>query len=56
LVRSIVVDTINKLVAAGQPIGNAKSFLTKGDQYLAAKKYKDAYDSYRQAYRTATGH
>jgi len=56
LVRSIVVDTINKLQAAGQNIGNAKSFLAKGDQYKAANKFKDAYDSYRQAYRTATGH
>ena len=56
LVRSIVLDTIDKLQAAGQNIRTARALLAKGDQYKAAGKYKDAYDQYRQAYRAATGH
>jgi hypothetical protein len=56
LARAITLETIDKLQAAGQNVRNARAFLAKGDQYRAAGKYKDAYDQYRQAYRTATGH
>jgi hypothetical protein len=56
LARSIVVDTIQKIQATGQGVGSAQMFLNKGDQQLAAGQFKNAYDSYRQAYQTATGH
>ncbi len=56
LARTITLETIDKLQAAGQNIRNARALFAKGDQYRAAGKYKDAYDQYRQAYRAATGH
>jgi hypothetical protein len=56
LVRSILVETMQKLQATGQNLRNAPTFLAQGDQQKAAGRFKDAYDSYRQAYRTATGH
>jgi hypothetical protein len=56
LARSIVAETIQKMQATGQTIGNAQALLTRGDQQRAAGNFKDAYDSYRQAYRMETGH
>jgi hypothetical protein len=56
LARSILVETIQNAQATGQGIGNAQTFLNQGDQQRAAGRFKDAYDSYRQAYSTATGH
>lgn len=49
LVRSIVRDTIAN-VGAGT---NAQKFFTSAEAQRAAGKYKDAYASYRQAYKAA---
>lgn len=56
LARSILVETMQKLQATGQGIRNAPTYLAQGDQQKAAGRFKDAYDSYGQAYRAATGH
>ena len=53
LARSIVADTIAKQRAAGQPVGQAASFLASGDAAMAAGAYKAAYDSFGKAYRQA---
>lgn len=53
-VREIVVDTFAKLQAAGLDIGNAQTFLIRGDAHKAAGRYKRAYAEYRKAYRKAT--
>ena len=55
LVRSIVADTIAKMLATGQGVGNAQSFLAAGDAALAAQAYKLAYANYGKAYRAAAG-
>jgi hypothetical protein len=55
LVRSIVADTIAKMLATGQGVGNAQSFLAAGDAALAAHAYKVAYADYGKAYRAAAG-
>jgi hypothetical protein len=55
LVRSIVADTIAKMLATGQGVGNAQSFLAAGDAALAAQAYKVAYANYGKAYRAAAG-
>jgi hypothetical protein len=55
LTRDIVADTIAKLQAAGQGVGNAQSFLTAGDGAVAAHDYKTAYADYGKAYRAAAG-
>jgi hypothetical protein len=52
-VREIVADTIAKMQAAGQGVGNANAFLAAGDAALAAKNYRDAYSNYGKAYRAA---
>ncbi|HXG93320.1 MAG TPA: hypothetical protein VNN73_13310 [Blastocatellia bacterium] len=56
LARSILVETIQKTQATGQGISNAQTYLVQGDQHRAAGRFREAYDSYRQAYRTVTGH
>jgi hypothetical protein len=56
LARGILVETIQKLQATGQGIRNAPTYLAQGDQQKAAGRFKEAYDSYGQAYRAATGH
>jgi hypothetical protein len=53
LVRSIVADTIAKMQATGQGVGNAQAFLAAGDAAKAAGAYKDAYANYGKAYRAA---
>ena len=53
LTREIVVDTIAKMQAAGQGVGNAQAFLAAGDAARAAQDYKDAYADYGKAYRAA---
>ena len=53
LTREIVVDTIGKMQAAGQGVGNAQAFLAAGDAARAAHDYKDAYADYGKAYRAA---
>lgn len=55
LVRDIVADTIAKMQAAGQGVGNAQSFLAAGDAAVAAHDYKTAYADYGKAYRAAAG-
>jgi hypothetical protein len=55
LTRDIVADTIAKMQAAGQGIGNATSFLAAGDAAVAAHAYKEAYADYGKAYRAAAG-
>jgi hypothetical protein len=53
LTRSIVADTIAKMQAAGQEIGNAQAFLAAGDAAVTAHDYKGAYANYGKAYRAA---
>ena len=53
LVRSIVADTIAKMQATGQGVGNAQAFLAAGDADRAAGAYKNAYSNYGKAYRAA---
>lgn len=53
LVRSIVADTIAKMQATGQGVGNALAFLAAGDAAKAAGAYKSAYANYGKAYRAA---
>jgi hypothetical protein len=55
LTRDIVADTIAKMQAAGQSVGNARSFLSAGDTAAAAHDYKTAYSDYGKAYRAAAG-
>ena len=53
LTRSIVADTIAKMQATGQGVGNAAAFLASGDAARAATDYKGAYREYGKAYRAA---
>ena len=53
LTRDIVADTIAKMQATGQGVGNAEAFLAAGDSAAAAHNYKDAYTNYGKAYRAA---
>jgi hypothetical protein len=53
LVRSIVVDTINKVLASGGTVGTASKSLTSGDTAKAAGQFKSAYSSYMSAYQAA---
>jgi hypothetical protein len=53
LVRSIVNDIIQKLLAAGQDVGNAQMKLAQGDTDFAAGDFKKAYGDYAQAYSAA---
>ena len=53
LVRSIVADTIAKMQATGQGVGNAPAFLAAGDAARAAGAFKSAYANYGKAYRAA---
>jgi hypothetical protein len=53
LTRSIVADTIAKMRATGQGVGNAQAFLAAGDAAKAANDYKGAYTNYGKAYRAA---
>jgi hypothetical protein len=51
--RAIVVQTVSNLAGANTTTANA--FLAKGDTFRAAKDYKQAYQNYRLAYKTAAG-
>lgn len=53
LVRSIVADTIAKMQATGQGVGNAQAFVAAGDAAKSAGDYKGAYANYGKAYRAA---
>jgi len=53
LVRSIVADSVESCRKSGLnafALGQAQGAMASGDQYFAAKDYKDAYDQYRTAY------
>ena len=53
LVRSIVVDTINKVLASGLSVGTASKSLTTGDAAKATGQFKSAYRAYASAYQAA---
>jgi len=53
LVRSIVVDTINKVLASGGTVGTASKSLTAGDTAKASGQFKTAYSDYMSAYQAA---
>jgi len=53
LVRSIVVDTINKVLASGLSVGTASKSLTTGDAAKASGQFKSAYRAYASAYQAA---
>ena len=53
LVRSIVVDSINKMLAAGLSVGTASKNLTNGDTARASGDFKTAFKSYATAYQAA---
>ena len=55
LTREIVVDTIARMQAAGQPVGNAAKHLASGDAAADGGAYKRAYDWYAKAYGAAAG-
>jgi hypothetical protein len=51
MARTIVNDIITKMQATNQQIRNAPQHLAKADTYIAAKKYKLAYQTLMDAYR-----
>jgi hypothetical protein len=53
LVRSVVSDIINRMLAAGQDVGNAQKKLAQGDVDFAAGNFKRAYEDFAQAYSAA---
>jgi hypothetical protein len=53
LVRSTVVDVINKMLSAGLSVGTASKSLTTGDSNVATGQYKTAYKYYASAYQAA---
>jgi len=53
LTRSIVADTIAKMQATGQGIGQAQAFLAAGNAAVSAHDYKTAYADFGKAYRAA---
>jgi hypothetical protein len=53
LVRSIVSDIIQKMLAAGQDVRNAQMKLAQGNADFAAGDFKKAYGDYAQAYSAA---
>jgi hypothetical protein len=55
LAREIVADSIAKMQAAGQPVGNAANHLASGDAAADAGSFKTAYDWFGRAYRAAAG-
>jgi hypothetical protein len=55
LVHDIVLDSIQKLKAAGQSVGSAESAFAQAVAQQAAGNYEKAYQFYAQAYRAAAG-
>jgi hypothetical protein len=53
--RHIVVDTLAKMQAMGQGVGNAQAFVGSADAAVTAHAYKTAYADYGKAYRAAAG-
>ncbi len=53
LVRTIVVDSLAKVQAAGATTDAASSFLLAGDGALAKNQFKLAYQNYQKAYAAA---
>jgi hypothetical protein len=54
LVQAIVTETLANIEAAGSSIGTARTELAQADAQKAAGQFKDAYKSYRKAYKSAT--
>lgn len=52
-VRDIVATTIGNEVAAGQGIGTAQTFLSRGNTAFAANQYEAAFVQYALAYKAA---
>jgi hypothetical protein len=54
LARTIVDETITKMLAAGEKVRNAPVSLAKADTLIAAQRYKAAYEKLMAAYRDAS--
>jgi hypothetical protein len=54
LARDIVAETITKMQAVGEKVRNAPLALAKADSFIAAHRYKDAYQKLMDAYRDAS--
>jgi hypothetical protein len=52
-VRSIVNDTIGKLIASGQTVNAGAKYLSLGDTAFSGGQYKSAYANYMIAYQSA---
>jgi len=52
-VRDVVGLTIDGLEAAGQGVGQARTLLAQGEAAKAAGRFKDAYATYKKAYKAA---
>ena len=52
-IRDLVTAMITKMVANGQYVGTASTYLSQGNTYLAAHQYKLAFNRYRAAYQQA---
>jgi hypothetical protein len=53
VVRQIVLETIQKTVAAGQPVFNAQKEFDRANLAFQQGSYKTAFDQYRKAYTEA---
>ena len=53
LVREVVGDTIATMMVAGQPIYNALDRFEDGDEAFLALEFKQAFDSWVDAYAEA---
>ena len=53
LARDIVLDSIQKLQAAGQNVGPAQTYFGQAETQRSNGNYKQAYKLYSNAYRAA---
>lgn len=53
LVQTIVTQTLANIRNAGGSIGSAQTYLNQANAFKTAGKFKDAYKSYRKAYKAA---
>ncbi len=51
LVRDIVNESINGMLALGEGVGQANKFLAKGDGLFLKGDYKEAFEEFQKAYR-----
>ncbi|MFA6957924.1 MAG: hypothetical protein WC538_18815 [Thermoanaerobaculia bacterium] len=54
LVREIVSDSIDGVLAVGGVVNQAGKYLSKGDDYFRQSKYKEAFEEFQKAYRELT--